>query len=212
MTPSRLFRLGLPAVVVVLVGAGSGWLPARSAASDADARADSALRLVDDLTWELEDLNSIVASAEDLRAERDRHDAAVPPDHQLAEFILEIEDLSDEVGLGILDIVPTTIMGSFDDPATPAGTSSVVIAVALSGGFAETIAFVDGLSNLDRLVITEGIAVGFDEVAGTLAVDLELRVFTTRELVEFTDEFLDDTRDGFADEFAGEDTDEGDVG
>lgn len=192
---ARHLRLGLPAVIVALLGALLGWAPARSAESHAEERIDAARRIVDDLTWELDDLDTLVPSTEALRAERARHEAAIPPDHELAEFILDLEALSVDAGVDVIDVVPTSILGSFDDLSTPTGTSSVLIAVALGGGFAETIAFLDGLAALPRLVVVEGIAIGFNEVDGTLAIDLELRVFTTRELVEFTDEFLDDFDD-----------------
>ena len=197
---ARHLRLVLPAVVVVLLAGVLGWAPARSAESRAEERADAALRVVDDLTWELDDLDTLVSSTEALRAEQALHEAAIPPDHQLAEFILYLEALSASAGVDVIDVVPTSILGSFDDLSTPTGTSSVLIAVALGGGFAETIAFLDGLAALPRLVVVEGVAIGFNEVDGTLAIDLELRVFTTRELVEFTDEFLDDFDDDLDDE------------
>ena len=60
-------------------------------------------------------------------------------------------------------------------------------------------------------MVTEAIAVGFDEIGGTLAVDLELRLFTTEELVEFTDDFLDDFEDdadGFDDDLDGSSAEE----
>jgi hypothetical protein len=189
---ARLLRLGGPVFAVVVVGAAIGWLPARSDASHADARTDAALRVVDDLTWAIDDLGVAVSSVDELRDEQARHAAEVPADLQLAEFILDLEALSNEVGIDVVDIIPTSILGPYDDPATPVGTSSVVVSVALSGDFAETLRFLDGLSRLSRLVVSESIAVGFDEIGGTLAIDLGLRVFTTEALVPVDDEFLDD--------------------
>ncbi|MEZ5246331.1 MAG: hypothetical protein R2707_14610 [Acidimicrobiales bacterium] len=208
---SRLLRLAGPAVAVVVVGAAIGWFPARSDASQAEARTESALRLVDDLTWEIDDLDVAVSSVDELRDEQARHAAEVPPDLQLAEFILDLEALSIEVGIDLVDIIPTSTLNSFDDLATPVGTSSVIIAVALNGGFAETIRFLDGLSHLPRLVVAEAIAVGFDEVSGTLAIDLELRVFTTDELVPVDDELFDEFDDAGLDEFDDVGIDEGSV-
>jgi len=200
VTAGRMMRVVMPTLVVMLIAAVVSWLPARSTTADARARTDSALRIVDDLSWELDDLGSLVDSVDELKTELAEHDAAIPPDHQLAEFILDLESLADVAGIDLIDVVPTSILTSFDDPATPAGTSSVVVAVALNGGFGATIEFLDRLSALPRLVVAESIAVGFDEIAATLAIDLELRVFTTRELVEFTDEFLDDLDDDGTDE------------
>jgi hypothetical protein len=189
---ARGARIGLPVLAVVVFGAVFGWFPARSASSDAHVRTDAAQRIVEELTWEIDDLGPLTSTVDELRSEYERNLAAVPPDGRLAEFILDLEALSDRVGTEVVDVVPMSVLGAFDDLATPPGTSSIMVGVALNGGFAETIRFLDELSKLPRLVVTESIAIGFDEVAGTLAVDLELRLFTTEELVESTDEFLDD--------------------
>lgn len=195
MTAARGARIGVPVLVVATLGALFGWWPAHSATRDAEARVDAASRIVDELTWEIDDLGALTSTVDELRAEHERNLAAVPDDRGLPEFILDLETLSDDVGMTVVDVVPLSVLGAFDDLATPTGTSSIIVGVALTGGFAETIRFLDELSRLPRLVVTEAIAVGFDEVGGTLAVDLELRLFTTEELVEVSDDFLDDFED-----------------
>lgn len=211
MTAARTARIGVPVLVVVVFGMLFGWLPAHSATGDAEARVDAASRIVDELAWEIDDLGALTSSVDELRAEHERNLAAVPADCGLAEFILDLESLSDDVGMTVVDVVPMSVLGAFDDLSTPTGTSSIIVGVALNGGFAETIRFLDELARLPRLVVTEAIAVGFDEIGGTLAVDLELRLFTTEELVEFTDDFLDDFEDdadGFDDDLDGSSAEE----
>ena len=211
MTAARGARIGVPVLVVATFGALFGWWPAHSATRDAEGRVDAASRIADELTWEIDDLGALTSTVDELRAQHERNLAAVPDDRGLPEFILDLETLSDDVGMTVVDVVPLSVLGAFDDLATPMGTSSIIVGVALTGGFAETIRFLDELSRLPRLVVAEAIAVGFDEVGGTLAVDLELRLFTTEELVEVSDDFLDDFEDdadGFDDDLDGSSAEE----
>lgn len=188
---SRLARLLGPAALVA-VAIAALLVPTRSAASDAERRTDSAQRLVDELAWDLEELTDTAGSAGELQAAYDALRIAVPDDHDLAEVIIELQTLAEAAGISLLDVVPTAVMGSFDDPLTPAGSSSVVLAIAMRGQFSELLDLLEAMGTHERLFVVDAVALGVDEVTGELAVDLEVRVFTTRELVEFTDEFLDD--------------------
>jgi hypothetical protein len=189
---ARILRLTLPTIIVVAVAVVTTVVPARTTASEAEARLESAERLVDELAWEIDDLVAIEPAVPALVDELDRHRQAIPDDPDLAGVLVELETVADESGVELLDIVPTSILGSFDDAATPSGTSSIVVAVALRGTFSATIEMLRLLMAQPRLVVVESLAVGVDELSDALAIDLELRVFTTEELVEFEDEFLDD--------------------
>ena len=188
---SRLARLLGPAVLVA-VAIAALLVPTRSAASDAERRTDSAQRLVDELEWDLEELTDTAGSADELQAVYDALRVAVPDDHDLAEVIIELQALAEAAGISLLDVVPTSVMGSFDDPLTPAGSSSVVLAIAMRGQFSELLDLLEAMGTHTRLFVVDAVSLGVDELTGELAVDLEVRVFTTKELVEVTDEFLDD--------------------
>ena len=190
----RVLRLGGPSALVIVAILGF-LLPARASSGDAGERVDAAQRLVDELEWEIEDLAETASSADALVAEQDALRVAVPDDHDLAGVILDLQAATDAAGIELLDVVPTSVLGSFDDPLTPTGTSSVVLAVALRGEYAEVIDLLEALTNHERLFVVDAVSLGVDEVSGALAIDLEIRVFTTKELVEFTDEFLDDEFD-----------------
>ena len=184
-------RLALPTTVVVAVAAVMGLVPARTTSTEAEVRLDRAERLVEELSGEIDDLVAIEPTVPALTAELDRHRQAIPDGPDLAGLLLELETVADAADVELLDIVPTSILGSFDDAATPPGTSSVVVAVALRGTFSAAIDLLQALMDGPRLVIVESVAVGVDELSDDLVVDVELRVFTTEELVEFEDEFLD---------------------
>ena len=196
----RVLRIGLPSFIVAVGAFVFGWLPAHGAASAADERTDAAMRLVDDLASEIEALSAVESTMEELVEERAIQQLAIPDDHGLADVIIDLQAVADGAGLELLDIVPTSILGSFDDTATPTGTASVVLAVAMRGTFAGTIEMLDRLTSLSRLFVVDAVAIGVDEVTGGLAIDLEIRVFTTKELVDFSDDFFDDFADDGSDD------------
>lgn len=188
----RLARLLGPAVAVALAAAVLGWMPARQAAREADERVDSAERLVDELRWELDDLDPLRADQAELIAEREQLTAMIPDDDELAEVILILEDLAASTGTEVVDIVPASILGPFDDLRTPVGTSSIVIAVAMRGTYPDLLDLIGRFDDQPRLIMLDGAAVGTDEANGTLAIDLEIRVFTTKTLIEVEDGFSED--------------------
>lgn len=204
---NRLARLVGPSLLVA-IGVAVLLVPVRGATSEAQTRTESAQRLVDELAWDLDELSATAESADELRAANDELRAAVPDEHDVARVIIDLQDLAEVSGLSMLDVVPTSVWGSFDDPFTPTGSSSVVLAVALRGQFAELLDLLEAMAAHDRLFVVDAVALGVDEVTGELAIDLEVRVFTTEELVVFTDEFSDDE---FPDEFADEEFPEEEV-
>lgn len=188
---TRLARLGLPSTVALLLVI-FGWLPARAAVQSAETQTDASTQLIETLTEEDELLTELEGSAANLDLERVAQEEAIPDTPQLPEFILALETLTNEVGAEVIDVVPTSILGPFDDPATPIGTSSVLLSVSLHGTFDQTIDLMDELVMLPRIVIVESVGLGTDDTASGLAIDLELRIFTTEELVDSTDGFLED--------------------
>lgn len=188
---SRLARLGLPSAVALLVVV-FGWLPARADVQSAERQADASTQLVETLLEEEDLLTELEDAADELTVERRAQEAAIPPTAQLPEFILALETLADDVGTDVIDVVPTSILGPFDDPATPIGTSSVMLSVSLQGSFVQAIRLMDELVRLPRIVVVESVGLGTDETSAGLAIDLELRIFTTEELVDATDGFLED--------------------
>ena len=201
----RTLRLAGPLSVVIVVAVVLGWFPARQSSADFRARIDSAERLVDELAWEIEDLSALSDSETDLLTAQAALEIAIPPDHDMPGLILTLQSIADDSGYELLDVVPSAVLGAFDDPDTPFGTSSIVLAVALQGEYASLITLLDRIGSDPRLMVVDAVAVGVDEVSGRLAVDLEIRVFTTRELVAVDDGFLEDfglDEDGSFDEEA----------
>ncbi len=192
MTAPRLLRLGGPLSLVVAIAVVVGWFPASRAEDSARQRIDSADRLVEDLRWELDEVDAIEGSDASLLQTLATLTTQVPDDHDLAETVISLQAMTDGVGIDLLDVVPASVYGSVDDLRTPVGSSSIVLAVGLRTGFVELVAFLDRLDDEPRLHVVDGVAVGVDEATGRLAVDMEIRVYTTRQLIVADDDFLED--------------------
>lgn len=188
----RLARMMGPTVAVVVVALVTGWIPAQRAQHHASQRVDAAERLVSDLQWELEDLGVISGDEGELQAELAALTARIPDDHHIAEVILTLEALAAATGTTVIDVVPASILGPYEDLRTPLGTNSIVVAVAMRGTFPSLLSLVDGLTHQTRLMTLDGVAIGIDETTDGLIIDLEIRVFTTREMIVADDGFADD--------------------
>ena len=99
-------------------------------------------------------------------------------------------------------IAPLTVSSDSDPEAVsrlPVGTTSVTISIGARGQYPALLAFVDELHALDRLVVVDLVDLTSDEEdTSQVIMDVELRIFTTEQLVQTPE--LDEFDDGFVDD------------
>ena len=190
-------RLAGPSLVVVLL-----WLVATVVPAALDSTDDD-LSLLEE---EQAILQSDLAEARAIPDEPDELDrriaaarTAVPDTAELAAFVRSVDEVGDRSGVSVEQIAPLSVAGADDVDslvALPSGTSSITISVGASGSYEAAMAFASELGRLERLVVTDLIALTSDEEdSSRVVIDLELRIFTTEQLVvtpQLDDELLDD--------------------
>jgi Tfp pilus assembly protein PilO len=199
-------RLAGPSLLVVLLWAVATLVPAALDDTDEQLAETEEIRtlLFSDLADardlpdepdELADLDDRIAAAE----------VAVPEVVELAAFIRDVGAVGDQSGVSVEQIAPLSVTSDSDPESLislPAETSSVTISVGASGTYEQVMTFASELRQLDRLVVTDLVALTADEEDSSLVtLDLELRIFTTDQLVataEIDDEILDEAADGEA--------------
>lgn len=201
MSGGAILRLVGPSLAVVLIWFGAGWLPAALSTNDERrmAAADERQILVDDL----ETARGLTELEPKLDGRVDDAAVAVPATVEIATFVRATGAAGDKAEVFIEQMAPLTVSSDEDDDAVtrlPGGTSSVTISIGARGGYEQVMAFVDALLALDRLVVIDLIDMTADEEdTGQLILDLELRIFTTEQLLSVP-ELDEDLLDGDLDE------------
>ena len=109
-------------------------------------------------------------------------DALVPDRPLLEEFIEQIYQLAGDTGVELETLAP-----SLPAPTTEESElREIVVSVQIEGDFFEILGFLFGLSDMERLVRVDAIALSSSEIEGggtVLSVSLELSLFTLADLL-----------------------------
>jgi Tfp pilus assembly protein PilO len=177
--------IGLAAAFLVVIVA---WYlviysPKTDELSDAQAQLATEQKTTEDLQSQLARLQEEQKNATQQAALLDKFDAAIPELPDLAEFIIQANDIADESGIEFLSIAPA--------PPTSDGTISTIgLTITISGGFFQVKDYLTKLEDLDRLVIVDSVnlasAGSGDTTTGStsvsdgisLSVNLTGRMFT----------------------------------
>lgn len=109
----------------------------------------------------------------------------IPDRPRIEEFIEQVTALAEASAVELKSLSPSL--------PVPAGADSALrqigVSVQIEGGFFEVLGFLFGLTDLERLVRVDGVAITASEVEGetVLAVSLNLQLFTLADLVPFPD-------------------------
>jgi Tfp pilus assembly protein PilO len=126
--------------------------------SSANKRADTAKSELTSLDSQLRDLRGV--NVTDLKAQKAKIDAAVPAQPDLAQFILEADDIATESGVNWVSINPSP-------PAAVAGApSTIALQIQIQAGFFQLLDYLRDLQqdasatkSIGRLVIVDSINV-----------------------------------------------------
>lgn len=134
----------------------------------------------DDLQATLTRLQSQAKNSTEQQALLNKLDKAVPEQPDLAEFIIEINQIAEEAGIDFLTISPAP-------PAAGTGASVIGLTITIKGSFFQLQDYLRLLEQMDRLVVIDGfnVAGGASSTSGDttgegtqLSVTLTGRMFT----------------------------------
>lgn len=180
--------IGAVAVVAVIA---LWWVflysPLNDDLSSAQAETASAQKQTQDLQTTLAQLESAKKNLPEKQALLNKLDQAVPKTPDLAEFIIQANDIADQAGIDFLSISPG------QPTAGSTGVSTISLTITLNGSFFQLQDYLQSLENLSRLVVVDSINVsagatsssgstgsttGSSSGSGALGVTLTGRMFT----------------------------------
>ncbi len=190
-----------PSVVLSVVWAAFAILPAQTNAFSAEARLELALNEQRSGIVDRVNLEAFRAEAESVSRRFEEVNAAIPAGPEIADFVRMLDRLADSSDLVIDSVAPNAVSDAYtfdgNDPL-PIGVSAVTVAIGATGSYLGISEFLLGLDTDPRLVLVDAVSVtAIDDQPDVLALDLTLRVFTTKQLVQ------DDGASAFDDEFDG---------
>lgn len=184
MKRNNVIVIGAVAVVAII----ALWYvflysPLNDDLSSAQAETATAQKQTQDLQATLARLQSVKNSLPEKQALLNKLDKAVPKNPDLAEFIVQANDIADQAGIEFLSIAPGT------PAAGTGGVSQISLTITLSGSFFQLQDYLQSLESLDRLVVIDALNVagssggsGSTDTATsngtTLAVTLTGKMFT----------------------------------
>jgi Tfp pilus assembly protein PilO len=177
----RLFLLGVLGSVLLLVGWWFLFISPRNAdiakAEDELAAAQTQEQSLRTQIVRLEEIRSKEILYIDAIAEMER---LIPERPLLESFIEEIYDLSGSSGVDLITLAPAPPV-----PTDDGELHEINLTAQVRGEFFEIMGFLFGLSELERLVRVDGIALSSNTVEDVteLAVSLDMRLFTLSDAV-----------------------------
>jgi Tfp pilus assembly protein PilO len=183
-------RVGLLVTLAVLVVTGLWWMflisPKNGDIADLERELFGAIDTEQRLRVQINELETIRQAEVEYLAGLGRLDALIPERPLLEEFIEQIYELTTETGVELQTLAP-----SVPSPLDDSDLREVAVSVQIEGKFFELLGFLFGLSDMERLVRVDGIAVSSsaEEGGGTiLSVSIEVKLFTLADLLPILEE------------------------
>jgi Tfp pilus assembly protein PilO len=149
---NQLLIGGAAVLVIVLLWYFLLYAPLGDDLSSAQEQTSAEQKKTDSLQADLARLQSQAKSASQQQAKLRQLDAAVPKNPDLAEFIIQANDIAESSGISFLSIAPTP-------PAAGEGASVINLTISISGSFFQLQEYLRSLEQLERLVIVDGISI-----------------------------------------------------
>jgi Tfp pilus assembly protein PilO len=147
-----LIVIGVGLLVIVLLWYFLLYAPLGDDLSSAQAQTSEEQKKTDGLQADLARLQAQAKNSTQQAALLRRLDAAVPEQPDLAEFIIQANDIADQSGISFLSIAPSP-------PAAGTGASVINLTISINGSFFQLQDYLRLLEKLERLVIVDGITI-----------------------------------------------------
>jgi Tfp pilus assembly protein PilO len=149
---NQLLIGGAAVLVIVLLWYFLLYKPLGDDLTSAQEQTSAEQKKTDGLQADLARLQSQAKNASKQQALLRTLDAAVPKNPDLAEFIIQANDIAESSGISFLSIAPTP-------PAAGDGASVINMTISISGSFFQLQDYLRQLEQLERLVIVDGISI-----------------------------------------------------
>jgi len=149
---NQLLIGGAAVLVIVLLWYFLLYKPLGDDLTSAQEQTSAEQKKTDGLEADLARLQSQAKNASKQQALLRKLDAAVPKNPDLAEFIIQANDIAESSGISFLSIAPTP-------PAAGDGASVINMTISISGSFFQLQDYLRQLEQLERLVIVDGISI-----------------------------------------------------
>lgn len=189
MRGRRLLLAGVGAgLAVLLLWWVTLWKPRQSSVSAAREQGRAAQQNADDLELRVRRLEDLKSGAATKQAQLESLRIAVPDKPNLAQFILDANELASKAGIDVLTITPgppagggpvTAVAGGGVGAAAAGTPAAVKISLTVNGGYFQVVDFLNELNDLPRIVVTDSLSVTAGNDPSRLAVSLTARIFTT---------------------------------
>jgi len=145
-------------VIVVLAWFMFLYKPKSGEISEVETQVETAIAEEQSLRATLAQLESVDEDRPSEEAEVRRLSAAIPPDPELANFILAVHDIVGRSDLEFASISPAL-------PAVVPGqaVSTIAVTMTVAGNFPNVLDFLDRLQDLDRIVVVDALALSSTE-------------------------------------------------
>lgn len=165
----RLVLVALGCIALVAIWFLSVFRPNRERLGEVREQVAATEQEIASLEAQLRRLQQLQREEPRLRAELARFGDAIPPDHRVPDFILQVQDAANLAGIDFLAITPS-------QPSAPAEGATQVIGVSLSvtGTFFEMEDFIFRMERLQRSVRLNSFALGGE---GEMSVSLTMQMF-----------------------------------
>ena len=168
----RLVGIGTAAAVAVaLVWYLALWSPRNSAYNKAHSEVTESESAIQSLQVQIQQLEAQAKSGNGAATARQSvENAAIPPQANLAQLILQINKSATDSGVLFISISPS-------EPAAPAtgatatgSTASVInVSINASGGYYQIVDFINRLDSLPRLMVVQGVTMSSNSASGSTA-------------------------------------------
>jgi Tfp pilus assembly protein PilO len=161
---NQLIAVGAAVLAVVLLWYFLLYAPLSDDLSTAQAQRSSEEKKTADLQATLARLQAQAKNSSQQQALLRKLNAAVPEQPDLAQFILQANEIADESGISFLSIAPSP-------PTAGTGASVVNLTISISGSFFQLEDYLRLLEKLERLVVVDGITVSASSSSGSSSGD-----------------------------------------
>jgi Tfp pilus assembly protein PilO len=185
---TRIIIVAVAAVLVSLIFYMFFIRSRQSELSDVKAQVDAAESETATLQIELQQLQQLQENAPELEAELQRIRQFVPTDHEVPNFIFQVQEEADESGVDFVQITPELPKSPAEDP-TGTTLAQVRVTIGASGGYFAVQDFMRRLYELDRALRIDTMTIATSGAEGapasgdaaapadTLTVQMTARIF-----------------------------------
>ncbi len=189
MRTRQIAQIGGPAILVVAVWFGLAWWPSERSLAAAEDRINVAATDRAELLTTLNEVKELRALIPTIERKSKLVETAIPPTVEMASFVEELSTVARGNDVRITSLSPQRIDDGETAPPTiipPAGVSAISIGISFEAEYEGLLGFLSDVDTLERLALIDSveIAAGVDEQT-LLAVNVELRIFTTAAITPF---------------------------